>query len=278
MDNLSQLHCVFDILSGALSSGLCACTIRRRSTSPVACTAALGTCKLLEEPRGIRSQHASSAMEVLRTAQTGLQRQCRKLGPRSEKHNNSRWANQRPVTIQRAPWSNRWTATKIRRGCILYRGRRYQRGTPTSVLRSGLANMAPEVADWTVLRFSSPASHASGHGGITNTACCQHKAGEKEKIQQARSHSSSPLLLSAWRRGVGECGGITLPRQVPERRGETPPPSTDDMWWLVGTGALGAPNLPDGAAGMADDLLSGWWAAPAGCHRLGSIDIPAAAL
>lgn len=143
MDNLSQLHCVFDILSGALSSGLCACTIRRRSTSPVACTAALGTCKLLEEPRGIRSQHASSAMEVLRTAQTGLQRQCRKLGPRSEKHNNSRWANQRPVTIQRAPWSNRWTATKIRRGCILYRGRRYQRGTPTSFSVAGWRTWPP---------------------------------------------------------------------------------------------------------------------------------------
>lgn len=59
---------------------------------------------------------------------------------------------------------------------FFYRGSRYQRGTPTSVLRSGLDNMAPEVADWTVLRFSSPASHASGHGGITKTQFCPPKS------------------------------------------------------------------------------------------------------
>lgn len=43
MNNLSQLHCVFDILSDALSGGLCTCTIRRRGTSHVAYMAPPGT-------------------------------------------------------------------------------------------------------------------------------------------------------------------------------------------------------------------------------------------
>lgn len=232
MDNLSQLHCVFDILSGALYT----LTFEAHRLLPAWLLSARESCwRNVEEfarnmPRG-QWRHSAGRRDFNDSAKNWI--------PGSENHNSSRSATSHNPTCA---WSNRWTETTARVVFFIVTAD-IRRGTPTFVVRSGLANMAPEVADWTVLRFSSPASHVPGHGGVSPIWSAVkeiRQAGEEKNKTGPITHNCSPLLLSASRRGVGECGGITLPRQVPE----TPPPSTDDMWWLVGvgTGALGAPK------------------------------------
>lgn len=117
MDNLSQLHCVFDILSGALYT----LTFEAHRLLPAWLLSARESCwRNVEEfarnmPRG--------QMETLRRA-AGLQRQCQELDPRKRESQQQSISDQSQSNVRVEQSMDR----NYGEGCILYRDSRYQAG------------------------------------------------------------------------------------------------------------------------------------------------------
>lgn len=163
MDNLSQLHCVFDILSGALYT----LTFEAHRLLPAWLLSARESCwRNVDEfarnmPRG-QWRHSAGRRDFNDSAKNWI--------PGSENHNSSRSATSHNPTCA---WSNRWTETTARVVFFIVTAD-IRRGTSTFVVRSGLANIWPPRAPtgrFYGSRHRLPCSRPGG--GITDMECCQ---------------------------------------------------------------------------------------------------------